>query len=92
MTNREFQLTLVRILSDIGQALVDLHNGEMLYQEAVSINNATFKLEQAIEEKHRDKTLDEKFLLIVAFMSALNLRYVMKATLKGHGIMLMKNN
>jgi hypothetical protein len=62
MTNKEFQLTVVSILDDISKALVAFGDRILSREDAVIINSATSKLKQAIEEKHRDKTLDEKIM------------------------------
>lgn len=62
MTYKEFQLTVVSLLSEITNSIILFGDRKFLRKDAEELHKRAELLKQIIEEKHRDKSLDESIM------------------------------
>ena len=59
MTNKEFQLTVVSLLSEITNSIILFGDRKFLRKDAEELHKRAELLKQIIEEKHKPKLIEE---------------------------------
>lgn len=62
MTNKEFQLTVVSLLSEITNSIILFGDRKFLREDAEELNKRAELLKQIIEEKHKPNLIDEAIM------------------------------